>query len=106
MIDLDFIKCALSEATRYFVRHDINPKLMNNVMGKIRLPVPPLNEQQSITNFIENETGHYGHVVADAETSIVLLQERRGALISAAVTGKIDVRGLVGATGYAETEAA
>jgi len=36
-----------------------------------------------------------GTLVTEAETAIALLQERRSALISAAVTGKIDVRGLV-----------
>ena len=41
-------------------------------------------------------------LVFEAETAITLLQERRSALISAAVTGKIDVRGLVAA----KTEAA
>ena len=41
-----------------------------------------------------------GHLTGEAERGIELLQERRTALISAAVTGQIDVRGL------AETEAA
>ena len=39
----------------------------------------------------------FSALVAEAEAAIVLLQERRSALISAAVTGKIDVRGLISA---------
>jgi hypothetical protein len=53
-----------------------------------------------IIESVENEIANIDNLVAEAECAIGLLQERRTALISAAVTGKIDVRGLV------ETEAA
>ena len=39
--------------------------------------------------------GHKDRIIAEAQRAIELLKERRSALISAAVTGKIDVRGLV-----------
>ncbi|MGH2388149.1 MAG: hypothetical protein ACRDIE_08075, partial [Chloroflexota bacterium] len=45
------------------------------------------------TTILERETARIDTLVAEAETAIALLQERRTALISAAVTGKIDVRG-------------
>ena len=62
--------------------------------------VPPIDEQRQIAAFIHRETSRLDALTAEAERGIELLQERRAALISAAVTGQIDVRGL------AETEAA
>ena len=59
----------------------------------IELPVPPVNEQTEIVNAIESQLQTLKELIAQAERSIELLQERRTALISAAVTGKIDVRG-------------
>jgi type I restriction enzyme S subunit len=66
-------------------------------IGNIPLLIPPLAEQQAISTFLDRETARIDALVAEAETAITLLQERRTALISAAVTGKIDVRGLVAA---------
>lgn len=59
------------------------------------LPVPPLNEQRAIAAHIFASTAALDRLAEEAEAAITLLQERRAALISAAVTGKIDVRGLV-----------
>jgi type I restriction enzyme S subunit len=61
------------------------------------LPQPPKEEQQTIAAFLDRETAKLDTFTAEAKTAITLLQERRTALISAAVTGKIDVRGLVSA---------
>ncbi|MDO8895405.1 restriction endonuclease subunit S [Nitrosomonas sp.] len=62
-----------------------------------RVPQPPLEEQSAIVNFLERETAKLDALTTEAKTAITLLQERRTALISATVTGKIDVRGLVSA---------
>jgi type I restriction enzyme S subunit len=59
------------------------------------IATPPLGEQKTITTFLNSETSKLDTLTAEAKTVITLLQERRTALISAAVTGKIDVRGLV-----------
>ncbi|WP_311950671.1 restriction endonuclease subunit S [Halomonas piscis] len=56
-------------------------------------PVPALEEQEAIVAFLERETSRIDTLVNEGERGIGLLQERRSALISAAVTGKIDVRG-------------
>lgn len=63
----------------------------------MELPVvlPPEPEQQQILTFIREHRTKLDPLIAEAESAIALLQERRTALISAAVTGKIDVRGLV-----------
>ena len=59
----------------------------------IPVPLPNAHEQQQIVAHIERHKEKLDELVAKAATSLELLQERRTALISAAVTGKIDVRG-------------
>lgn len=57
------------------------------------MPLPPFDEQQAIAAFVDCQTSHWDSLASEASRAIELLQERRTALISAAVTGKIDVRG-------------
>lgn len=52
----------------------------------------PLNEQDDIVDYVNRAKCKYGKLIQNAEKFVVLSQERRAALISAAVTGKIDVR--------------
>jgi type I restriction enzyme, S subunit len=54
--------------------------------------LPPLDEQVTIVEMAADRGGRYLSLQAEARTAIALLQERRSALISAAVTGQIDVR--------------
>jgi type I restriction enzyme S subunit len=63
----------------------------SNVMN-LDLPMPPVGEQCQILDFLANELLRFTELQSQAETGIRLLSERRSALISAAVTGKIDVR--------------
>lgn len=56
------------------------------------IPVPPLQEQSAIVAFLDSETAKIDALVGEAQQAIGLFKERRIALISAAVTGKIDVR--------------
>jgi len=56
------------------------------------LPVPPLKEQGGIVLLLLEAETKLNHLIQLSIDQIVLLQERRTALISAAVTGKIDVR--------------
>jgi type I restriction enzyme S subunit len=58
----------------------------------MQVPIPPVDEQADIAKFVEQEIVKLDSLKAEAERAINLLQERRSALISAAVTGKIDVR--------------
>lgn len=55
--------------------------------------VPPIDEQFEILTLIKNESLKFDQMETKAVSAIELMQERRTALISAAVTGKIDVRG-------------
>jgi type I restriction enzyme S subunit len=70
------------------------PHLNAEELGGSFLLMPPTAEQFAVVRFLQNETSKVDLLVAEAESAIALLQERRNALISAAVTGKIDVRGL------------
>ena len=56
------------------------------------LGFPPKQEQQEVCDFLESELAKFDSLTTEAQRAITLLQERRTALISAAVTGKIDVR--------------
>lgn len=62
-------------------------------LGMIECLVPPIEEQREIVRFIETSIAAVDALNAHAESAIELLKERRSALIAAAVTGKIDVRG-------------
>jgi len=53
---------------------------------------PLYEEQKKIAEFLDNETRKIDALIQEAEKAIELMNERRSALISAAVTGKIDVR--------------
>lgn len=64
--------------------------------------VPPIDEQHQIVRYLSSSVSALDQLVDAAGSAICLLQERRAAIISAAVTGKIDVRDLAAA----ETEAA
>lgn len=68
------------------------------VIGDLSAPIPPLSEQTSIATFLDSEIVKLDALTAQARTAITLLQERRTALISATVTGQIDVRGLASAS--------
>ena len=59
------------------------------------LPVccPPRSEREQIIEHIAKEAARIDGLIAEADSAVALLRERRTALISAAVTGKIDVRG-------------
>ena len=57
------------------------------------VPVPPSQQQFAIVSFIDAETARIDALVGEARQAIGLLKERRSALISAAVTGKINVTG-------------
>jgi type I restriction enzyme S subunit len=79
---------------------DFRLRLYWDEFKNIRIPLPVQHETIAICESIIAMDESFDALTAEAERAIELLQERRTALISAAVTGKIDVRGL------AETEAA
>ncbi|MGS4916310.1 restriction endonuclease subunit S [Mameliella alba] len=70
----------------------LHPHLNCGNVKFVVCPVPPLEEQEQVIAYLEQTLGRFDALQAEAERAITLLQERRSALISAAVTGKIDVR--------------
>jgi len=57
--------------------------------------LPPIKEQRQIVAMVDVTIARLYDLLGQAETAVALLRERRAALISAAVTGKIDVRDFV-----------
>lgn len=66
-----------------------------SIMSSRKLALPPAEEQAAIAEFIAEENAKLDSLKTESERAITLLKERRYALIAAAVTGQIDVRGLM-----------
>ena len=97
-----------SDYLQYVIRSPIVTEQLANMMigstfkrinvAEIRsfiVPLPPHAEQAEISEFTEAKTAQFDTLTTEANRVIDLLKERRTALISAAVTGQIDVRNLV-----------
>jgi type I restriction enzyme S subunit len=93
-------KFAIYWLTSSFVRKLIERNNMSGMqpvvlIGDIRkLPIPRMSfeEQNLITEYLDSELDKFNKIIDHAQQAVNLIQERRTALISAAVTGKIDVR--------------
>lgn len=70
----------------------IRMKISQDDLKTVRFPIPPHDEQVEIARQIEDEVFRIDGLITLTERSIDLLREKRAALITAAVTGKIDVR--------------
>jgi len=68
------------------------PKLTKDNLGTVSLPCPPLNEQIEITEFISKNIDSVNPLVEKVNVIIAKLTEYRTSLITAATTGKIDLR--------------
>ena len=69
--------------------------LNGSILGAIRIPTPPPDDQRAIANFLDRETARIDALNSEIYQAIDQLRQFRTALISAAVTGKIDVRDMV-----------
>lgn len=70
------------------------PRASSEFINEMLLTTPPLPEQIAIAGHLDIQTTKIDTLIAKARQAIELMKERRTALISAAVTGKIDVRGM------------
>ncbi len=68
------------------------PHLNAEELGDCFILLPTVEEQKLIAAYVDREILKFDELINKAESVIKLMQERRSALISAAVTGKIDVR--------------
>lgn len=86
-----YIKTQIDAIQNGAAREGLNFEQISN----LQIVLPPISEHDSIVEFIKNQTAKIDTLIAKARQAIELMKERRTALISAAVTGKIDVRGMV-----------
>lgn len=68
------------------------PHISEWQVRKFVVPVPPVNEQREIADALDEQTSRINALISESEDLIALSLERRAALITAAVTGQIDVR--------------
>jgi type I restriction enzyme S subunit len=91
-LDLDYASMVLkSRNLNEIASRTAQPLITGTQVREQRIPVPSLEEQKSIIKFIKVEIDKIDELIAQCYESIGLCQERRSALISAAVTGQIDV---------------
>ncbi len=74
------------------VRGGTRDRISRSMLGAIKIPSPPAAEQRAIAAYLKRETSAIGRSASTIAKAIERLQEYRTALITAAVTGKIDVR--------------
>lgn len=87
---LPYIPYLLNLGTKYYVRYDINPKLMNGEMAQINICLPPVPEQKAIADFLDRKTAQIDTLIEKKQRQIALLEEQRTALINQAVTKGLD----------------
>ncbi len=85
-IHLSILPYILNLGTKYSVRLDINPKLMNGMMAKISIALAPLAEQEVIAEFLDRKCGEIDELVALQETMIGELVAYKQSVITEAVT--------------------
>ena len=68
------------------------PTMTQEAIGGFAVALPLREEQHRIVDFVREVSAQLDALTTAAQSAISLLQERRAALISAAVTGKIDLR--------------
>lgn len=89
-----FLQAMLTHLSPLFLLNAVKsavPGVDRNDIHPIRTAVPPFPEQRAIADFLDRETAKIDRMVAKVDAAIDRLQEYRTALITAAVTGKIDV---------------
>lgn len=67
------------------------PNLNSSIVARLRLPCPDVPLQHKIVNHLDHETAQIDQLIAKVERHVELAKERRSALITAAVTGQIEV---------------
>lgn len=90
---LHFMRSAqFQEAIRLYWSFGTQQNIGMKVIENLHTTIPPLKEQNSISNILDEHVSKFDGLFDKAQSAINLLKERRTALISAAVTGKIDLR--------------
>jgi type I restriction enzyme S subunit len=90
VMNSSFARFQYSSGTTGAIQAHFNIETASNML----IPVPPLEEQIYVRRYLDRETSRIINLCGRIECSITKLREYRTTLISAAVTGKIDVRGM------------
>lgn len=67
------------------------PNISQDIIKKLKLPVPPLCEQQAIAVYLDKRCSEIDKAIATQQKRISLLQELKQSVITEAITGKIKV---------------
>ncbi|CAM3965297.1 restriction endonuclease subunit S [Phaeobacter inhibens] len=97
MLDGLFSKYAFqSSSIRHYFGKEMKlvtrASLSQGLLQSLPVPLPPIEEQRRIGAYLERQNDRFEALMQNTQETIELLKERRAALITAAVTGKIDVR--------------
>ncbi|MCV2362486.1 restriction endonuclease subunit S [Paucibacter sp. DJ1R-11] len=84
--------CTTTERLREEMQKGGQPNLNTDTVKSIPIPIPDIEEQASLVAYVKEACERIGALSTATESSICLLRERRSALITAAVTGQIDLR--------------
>jgi len=91
LLDSIYVKSMFATLANGLTRYGLGQYAINNIY----LPIPPDGEIESIVQFLDDQSRKIDELLENANNLIAILKERRSALISAAVTGQIDVRNAV-----------
>ena len=85
--DYDFMAYVM-EATDYtlFITGSAQPKLSQSNLNCVKLPIPPLKEQEAIANYLDDATSKIDEAIAQQQKMINLLNERKQIIINNVVT--------------------
>ena len=87
MLSPPFTSWAILESDRVAM-----PKINRESLAGLRVFVPPIDEQMAVVNWLKTQLEKVDQISSRTQRSIDLLKERRSALITATVTGQIDLR--------------
>lgn len=87
-----FIADNFQMSVRANIHGGVNQNIHAEDIKDVFVCLPPLEEQREISLFLSSQCDLYNRLIDETFLAVDLMQERRSALISAAVTGKIDVR--------------
>lgn len=90
--DYDYMAHALEAANyRNYITGSAQPKLSQENLQAVKLPVPPINEQRRIADYLNNKCAEIDALIALKQKKIETLKDYKKSLIFEAVTGKIEV---------------
>ena len=84
------VHCLNSVDYFQYITGSTRDKLTQADLNRIKIPVPPIQEQAQIANFLDRKTKQIDELIHIKERQIALLQEQRTALINQAVTKGLD----------------